>query len=168
MDELVTESNVIGNELRSQGVIDKACSISTVGMAWKHAYIPYEINGATNLTAINGAIEYINKFTPLNLAKRIDEVNYVSFVQGSGNSSRVGMVGGEQYIRISSNAICGTVVHELFHAAGLWHEQSRADRDSYVIIEYVNISDPNKVHNFNQHIADGKMLGQYDYDSIMH
>jgi hypothetical protein len=61
----------------------------------------------------------------------------------------------------------GTIMHELLHALGFWHEQSRPDRDNHVKINHENIN-PTQLFNFEKH-NDVHTLGQsYDYNSIMH
>jgi hypothetical protein len=70
---------------------------------------------------------------------------------GSGCYSNVGknMEFGSQDLSLKKRSSSGScmykdiVAHELLHALGFWHEQSRPDRDLYVTIQYENI-DPSK------------------------
>jgi len=58
--------------------------------------------------------------------------------------SYVGRVGGSQAVSLDNDCVYSdTVKHELMHATGFWHEQSRIDRDDYVKIYYDNIQDGN-------------------------
>lgn len=82
-------------------------------------------------------------------------------------SSFVGRQGGPQIILLGPNCATMNVAHELGHALGLWHEQSRNDRNQYIQILWENIDEDYR-YNFNQHINDGEDFGNYDYQSIMH
>ena len=85
----------------------------------------------------------------------------------TGCSSWVGRQGSRQDVNLSAGCGFGATVHELGHAVGLWHEQSREDRDQFVTVNWANIQ-PAQRHNFDQHITDGDDVGGYDYGSIMH
>jgi meprin B len=113
------------------------------------------------------------KFVP-----RTTQATYLRFHSGSGCWSYVGKqaASGAQLISIkipnsagtSNCAYTGIVAHELTHALGFWHEQSRADRDSYIRINYANI-DSSQAYNFDKMTSGVDTLGTpYDLYSIMH
>ncbi|XP_069105764.1 zinc metalloproteinase nas-4-like [Argopecten irradians] len=61
------------------------------------------------------------------------------------------------------------IMHEVGHALGLIHEQSRYDRDRYVLIQWNNV-DISMRHNFQQftHQVTDNRGTDYDYQSLMH
>jgi hypothetical protein len=63
------------------------------------------------------------------------------------------------------------LVHELFHALGYLHEQARIDRNTYISINYNNIStsacNGDCSHNFNINLG-AIPTAAYDFQSIMH
>ena len=62
--------------------------------------------------------------------------------------SYIGYVGCRQGISLSNYCFSkGTVAHELGHVIGLFHEQSRPDRDNYVRIITQNIIPAYGKHN---------------------
>jgi hypothetical protein len=138
------------------------------GHRWPGRRIPYQIQpDLPNPERVTEAIAHWQQKTTLTFARRTSEKDYVVFRPSDGCSSYVGMQGGVQYVNLAPYCTTGNAIHEVGHTIGLWHEQSRIDRDSHVTIAWDNII-PNLEHNFLQHVTDGDDVGEYDFGSIMH
>ena len=66
--------------------------------------------------------------------------------------SWVGVVGGKQVVSLSRQGCLyhNTVQHELLHALGFNHEQTRSDRDNHIRVKWENIID-GATENLNTH-----------------
>ena len=62
-------------------------------------------------------------------------------------SSYIGRLGGRQPVYIGACGLVGPIIHEIGHALGFWHEQSRPDRNIYINVLWENIL-PGKEYNF--------------------
>ncbi len=140
---------------------------------WAGGRIPYTVD--TTLSAslqqrINDAITHWNTKTLIKFNPRGSESNYVRFTTSTSTvscSSNVGMIGGQQLIRLPDGCGTGAIIHEMGHSVGFWHEQERLDRNQFVTVLFENI-DKSFASNYDQVFASGKDAGPYNFNSIMH
>ena len=165
------EKNIKGEERRR----DKRDARRDREYLWLDKIVPYEIRPelTDSTEMIVKAMKEISTHSCIKFVKRTTQPNWIQFVRKSGCWSSVGKVfwtAGPQEISLGVNCIYkGTIMHEILHSLGFWHEQSRPDRNQYIEVFWENI-DPGELHNFKKYghtVAD--VLGAtYDYKSIMH
>jgi hypothetical protein len=170
---------VLGSAAEVEALASEGLSAQSIGIRnsltnhayrWESRVVPYRLStslSATTRTFIEAAIQHWEEKTPIHFVPRTTETDYLYFIPSTGCASYVGKQGGAQNVWIAEACGFGATVHEIGHAMGYWHEQSRCDRDSYVEIFYANIQSGYE-YNFDKLCADGIRIGGYDLDSIMH
>ncbi|MDW3647778.1 MAG: zinc-dependent metalloprotease [Bacteroidia bacterium] len=139
---------------------------------WPSQIIPYDIlsDAEPARNAIRAGILALNARTNVCLVpKGRRDVGVIKFIASSNtvSSSGIGYTPNGTTIRINiqGGGFSGTVIHEVIHSLGFWHEHQRPDRDDFIDINFDNIQNDFK-HNFT--VRAGDLVTPYDFTSIMH
>jgi hypothetical protein len=139
-------------------------------VTWPNGRVPYEF--AANVSkgqrsAMLAAMYAIDEVTAnVDFVPRNGETAYLYIQDANSNNAPIGYWNGAHTVNIYNWNIEFVMVHELMHTLGIYHEQSRPDRDAYVRIESSHI-EPGMEGNFA--IATGSVsYGPYDFESVMH
>uniref|UniRef100_A0A914BX05 Metalloendopeptidase n=1 Tax=Acrobeloides nanus TaxID=290746 RepID=A0A914BX05_9BILA len=139
--------------------------------------IYYSFDGSHTIReqrVIELALEHWHNITCLNFERRDDEPkgSRIVFTDVDGCASNVGKhpLGEPQFVSLAPECIrLGVIAHEVAHALGFWHEQSRPDRDYYVNVRWENIDRDSTGQFLKEQPIDVDNGGvPYDYGSIMH
>ncbi|UJR07027.1 hypothetical protein I4U23_011315 [Adineta vaga] len=168
-----------GSGLEGRGVALRGASVP-----WTNGIVPYIISpgyASTEESFIIATMQKMERLIAVNNYKCIQfrpktasDIYYITIVNGIGCSSYVGQNTGVNMVRTVTlqHPGCideGRIMHELLHALGFYHEQSRPDRDNYVSINYANIQSGTE-SNFDKYsnaVVDTQNT-PYDYKSVMH
>lgn len=142
---------------------------------WPDGIVPYfvpENSTETQRARIVEAIAHWSEKANITFVERRADnqelySNFIRFESTNSCASYVGMQGGEQPVLVSDACSVGSIIHEIGHALGLFHEHTRPDRENFAQVDWNHVVEGKEI-NFEILQAGVQNYGAYDYGSIMH
>uniref|UniRef100_A0A3B5QLA7 Metalloendopeptidase n=2 Tax=Xiphophorus TaxID=8082 RepID=A0A3B5QLA7_XIPMA len=171
------EPTLIGGDIAVRSEADRnADPCTSNGCLWLKytdgkVYIPYYIANHYSDREREIIVRGLDSFSTVSCIRfrpyQNGDHEWLSIESRNGCYSYVGRVGGGQTVSLSSQGCLyhSTVQHELLHALGFNHEQTRSDRDNHILVHWDNIIEGMeynfyKINTLNQGTP-------YDYNSVM-
>jgi hypothetical protein len=136
-------------------------------------YVPFEFDSnvtQTNRNRAAAAMAEIEGFSRVRFIGRSDfDGAWIRFVNSDSNNAPIGHDNFNRrpgIVNIQNWDFNYVIVHELFHVLGVFHEQSRPDRNAFVTVNLSNVQ-AGRENNF-QIQNNSRRFGYYDFLSIMH
>jgi hypothetical protein len=153
-----------------------AVAVADPGSLWPGGVVYYQV--------VNGSSAVSTAITTFNA----DFAGVVQWVNGTGSGTYVDIdldssdmtgscdvttIGYPPYantvISMGGSITCSisTILHEMGHVIGMYHEFTRTDRDSYVTMYYDNAIKGSWPYDFAINTQNQQLLTPYDYASVM-
>ncbi len=138
---------------------------------WEHAEIPYLIHpDLPNPKRVEIALDYFRQNTPVRFVPYRQQKDALIFEVGTEHCySFLGRMGGLQPIKLAEGCQSQEILHEIMHALGFVHEQSRSDRDLFIEILWEQIEQKYQLQfaMVPDSFLEALRGASFDYHSIM-